>query len=392
MKKIIAGVVVVVLLLVAFFATTFYINSINEKIFAQMSQNTDYYNVEDANYTKGFLNSKGSFLAQLNDLPYTFKVNVDFSNNFFASNNAVISVLNENEDLKNIFPNEEIFKILVSAKGDDIAINAKINDINFTHDNAQLIINNTAFKITATTESVKHMQLDLGYILVKQLSQDEKLEIQNMQISEFPLAKLSFSDIFTPSRNSEQNISIDKISFKSHSIFDLDKLKVFARTAPNAQSDYDSVLKLDLAKFNLEDEENLALNNIKLELNLNNLSKKAYDSLLQNSNMDIFSMMVLTSQFLKANPEIILNNLSFDKDGKKFDANGQAIFTENNIKSQFHANTEILPSQIWSIFGDFDNYFVDKNGTYMLDFIYDDTNKSDVTTIINGERLTINPQ
>ncbi|MCV3388161.1 YdgA family protein [Campylobacter sp. IFREMER_LSEM_CL2256] len=391
MKKIIAGVVVVVLLVIGFFASASYINTINGKIFAQMSQDTPYYSVEDANYTKGLLNSKGSFIATLNDLPYSFKVNVDFSNNFFASNNAIVSILNENEDLKGIFPNEEIFKILVSAKGGDININAKINDINFTRNDTNLVLNNTSFKITGSEEFVKNMELNLGYVLLEQLSHEEKLEAKNIKISEFPIQKLSFSDIFSPSRNSEQNISIDSANFISSIAFDFDKLKIFAKTAQNAQNDYDSVLKLDLAKFNLVNE-NFMLNNINLDMNFNNLSKKAYDSLVQNSNTDIFSMMLLASQFLKANPQIILNNLSFEKEGKKFDANGQTIFTENNIKSQFHANTEILPSQIWPDFANFDTYFVDNNGSYVLDFIYDDSNKSDVTTIINGERLTINPQ
>ncbi|EAJ6142400.1 DUF945 domain-containing protein [Campylobacter lari] len=391
MKKIIAGVVVVVLLAIGFFASASYINSINGKIFAQMSQDTAYYSVEDANYTKGLLNSKGSFIATLNDLPYSFKVNVDFSNNFFASNNAIVSILNENEDLKGIFPNEEIFKILVSAKGGDININAKINDINFTRNDTNLVLNNTSFKITGSEEFVKNMELNLGYVLLEQLSHEEKLEAKNIKISEFPIQKLSFNDIFSPSRNSEQNISIDSANFISSVAFDFDKLKIFAKTAQNAQNDYDSVLKLDLAKFNLANE-NFMLNNINLDMNFNNLSKKAYDSLVQNSNTDIFSMMLLASQFLKANPQIILNNLSFEKEGKKFDANGQTIFTENNIKSQFHANTEILPSQIWPDFANFDTYFVDNNSSYVLDFIYDDSNKSDVTTIINGERLTINPQ
>lgn len=391
MKKIIAGVVVVVLLVIGFFASASYINTINGKIFAQMSQDTPYYSVEDANYTKGLLNSKGSFIATLNDLPYSFKVNVDFSNNFFASNNAIVSILNENEDLKGIFPNEEIFKILVSAKGGDININAKINDINFTRNDTNLVLNNTSFKITGSEEFVKNMELNLGYVLLEQLSHEEKLEAKNIKISEFPIQKLSFNDIFSPSRNSEQNISIDSANFISSIAFDFDKLKIFAKTAQNAQNDYDSVLKLDLAKFNLVNE-NFMLNNINLDMNFNNLSKKAYDSLVQNSNTDIFSMMLLASQFLKANPQIILNNLSFEKKGKKFDANGQTIFTENNIKSQFHANTEILPSQIWPDFANFDTYFVDNNGSYVLDFIYDDSNKSDVTTIINGERLTINPQ
>ncbi|EAK0818728.1 YdgA family protein [Campylobacter lari] len=391
MKKIIAGVVVVILLVIGFFTSASYINSINEKIFAQMSQDTAYYNVEDTNYTKGLLNSKGSFIATLNDLPYSFKVNVDFSNNFFASNNAIVSILNENEDLKGIFPNEEIFKILVSVKGGDININAKINDINFTRNNTNLVLNNTSFKIIGSDEFVKNMELNLGYVLLEQLSHKEKLEAKNIKISEFPIQKLSFNDIFSPSRNSEQNISIDSASFISSIAFDFDKLKIFAKTAQNTQNDYDSVLKLDLAKFNLANE-NFMLNNINLDMNFNNLSKKAYDSLMQNSNTDIFSMMLLASQFLKANPQIILNNLNFEKEGKKFDANGQTIFTENNIKSQFHANTEILPSQIWPDFANFDTYFVDNNGSYMLDFIYDDSNKSDVTTIINGERLTINPQ
>ncbi|EAJ0348075.1 DUF945 domain-containing protein [Campylobacter lari] len=391
MKKIIAGVVVVILLVIGFFTSASYINSINEKIFAQMSQDTAYYNVEDTNYTKGLLNSKGSFIATLNDLPYSFKVNVDFSNNFFASNNAIVSILNENEDLKGIFPNEEIFKILVSVKGGDININAKINDINFTRNDTNLVLNNTSFKIIGSDEFVKNMELNLGYVLLEQLSHKEKLEAKNIKISEFPIQKLSFNDIFSPSRNSEQNISIDSASFISSIAFDFDKLKIFAKTAQNTQNDYDSVLKLDLAKFNLANE-NFMLNNINLDMNFNNLSKKAYDSLMQNSNTDIFSMMLLASQFLKANPQIILNNLSFEKEGKKFDANGQTIFTENNIKSQFHANTEILPSQIWPDFANFDTYFVDNNGSYMLDFIYDDSNKSDVTTIINGERLTINPQ
>ncbi|EGK8058889.1 YdgA family protein [Campylobacter lari] len=391
MKKIIAGVVVVVLLVIGFFASASYINTINGKIFAQMSQDTPYYSVEDANYTKGLLNSKGSFIATLNDLPYSFKVNVDFSNNFFASNNAIVSILNENEDLKGIFPNEEIFKILVSAKGGDININAKINDINFTRNDTNLVLNNTSFKITGSEEFVKNMELNLGYVLLEQLSHEEKLEAKNIKISEFPIQKLSFNDIFSPSRNSEQNISIDSANFISSIAFDFDKLKIFAKTAQNAQNDYDSVLKLDLAKFNLVNE-NFMLNNINLDMNFNNLSKKAYDSLVQNSNTDIFSMMLLASQFLKANPQIILNNLSFEKEGKKFDANGQTIFTENNIKSQFHANTKILPSQIWPDFANFDTYFVDNNGSYVLDFIYDDSNKSDVTTIINGERLTINPQ
>ncbi|EPP8196633.1 hypothetical protein UPTC5044_1525 [Campylobacter lari] len=391
MKKIIAGVVVVVLLVIGFFTSASYINSINGKIFAQMSQDTAYYSVEDANYTKGLLNSKGSFIATLNDLPYSFKVNVDFSNNFFASNNAIISILNENEDLKGIFPNEEIFKILVSAKGGDININAKINDINFTRNDTNLVLNNTSFKIIGSEEFVKNMELNLGYVLLEQLSHEEKLEAKNIKISEFPIQKLSFNDIFSPSRNSEQNISIDSVNFISSIAFDFDKLKIFAKTAQNTQNDYDSVLKLDLAKFNLANE-NFMLNNINLDMNFNNLSKKAYDSLVQNSNTDIFSMMLLASQFLKANPQIILNNLSFEKEGKKFDANGQTIFTENNIKSQLHANTEILPSQIWPDFANFDTYFVDNNGSYVLDFIYDDSNKSDVTTIINGERLTINPQ
>ncbi|EHL5011396.1 DUF945 family protein [Campylobacter lari] len=391
MKKIIAGVVVVVLLAIGFFVSASYINSINGKIFAQMSQDTAYYSIEDANYTKGLLNSKGSFIATLNDLPYSFKVNVDFSNNFFASNNAIVSILNENEDLKGIFPNEEIFKILVSTKGGDININATINDINFTRNDTNLVLNNTSFKITGSEEFVKNMELNLGYVLLDQLSHEEKLEAKNIKISEFPLEKLSFNNIFNPSRNSEQNISIDSANFISSIAFDFDKLKIFAKTAQNAQNDYDSVLKLDLAKFNLVNK-NFMLNNINLDMNFNNLSKKAYDSLVQNSNTDIFSMMLLASQFLKANPQIILNNLSFEKEGKKFDANGQTIFTENNIKSQLHANTEILPSQIWPDFANFDTYFVDNNGSYMLDFIYDDSNKSDITTIINGEKLAIDPQ
>ncbi|WP_139453094.1 DUF945 family protein [Campylobacter armoricus] len=386
MRKIIATAVVLVLLVIAFCTSTSYINSINEKIFTQMSQNTMYYNVEDVNYTKGFLNSKGSFIVTLNDLPYSFKVNIDFYNSFFASDNAVVSIINENEDLKEIFPNEEILKILIGVKtGNKITINAKINDINTTRNDVDIIINNFNFTANTQDEFIKDMHLNVNHFLLKQA--DESFELKNIKISEFPIGNLNIIDIFNPTRNSEQKISIETIKFIDELL--LNNLNIYAKTTSNTKNNYDSVLKIDMKDFKLPKQQ-LTLNNIILDANFNNISKKAYDDLVQNSNTDIFSMMLLASQFLKENPEIILNNLSFEKEGKKFNANGKTIFTENNIKSQFHANGQILPSQIWPEFVNFDTYFIDNNGSYMLDFIYDDSNKTDVKTIINGERLITN--
>ncbi|AJC87002.1 DUF945 family protein [Campylobacter sp. RM16704] len=386
MKKIIAGVVVLVLLVMGFFTSAFYINSTNEKIFAQMSQDTMYYDVEDANYTKGFLNSKGSFIATLNDLSYSFKINVDFSNNFFASNNAVVSIINENEDLKGIFPNEEIAKILIGIKfGNKTTINAKVNDINTTRNNVNIIINNFNFVANTQDEFIKDMYLNISHFLLKQA--DESFELKNIKISEIPIGNLNFKDIFNPTRSSEQKINIEAIKFIDELL--LNNCNIYAKTISNTQNNYDSILKINIKDFQLPKQQ-LTLNNIILDTNFNSISKEAYDALVQNSNTDIFSMMLLASQFLKANPEIILNTLSLEKENKKFNANGKILFTENVIKSQFHANTQILPSQIWSEFANFDTYFIDNNGSYVLDFIYDDSNKTDVKTIINGENLIIN--
>lgn len=389
MKKTIISIAVLVVLFILFFVSTSYMNSINEKFFNYVSKNTLYYQVEDVNYTKSLLNSQGNFIIKLNDLPYEFKVNANFSNVFFASNNVKISITNQNDDFKDIFPNEEIGNI--NAKFNPFNINSninlklKINNVNYNNEQTGSIKWNDIYIALNTKEGlVKDIIYNIG-----DFSVDDKINIKNAHVVEIPITALKFEDIFNPTRNSEQNISIEYANFTDEAVFD--NLHIYAKTIPNTQNDYNNDLKLTLNKLHLI-QEDLLLNNINLDANFNNISKKAYEQLMFSPNIDIFFMMAIANEFLKANPEIILNNLSFEKEEKKFNANAQAIFTQNNIKSQLHINTQILPSQFWPTFEYFDSYFVDENGTYVLDFIYDDSDKNDIKTIINGEGITLNPQ
>ncbi|TXE88175.1 DUF945 domain-containing protein [Campylobacter volucris] len=384
MKKIIMGIIFLISLVVLFFISTFYINSINEKIFNQISKNTDYYQVEDINYTKNFLNSKGSFKILLNDLPYIFTINIDFSNIFFASNNAKISIINENEDINDFFTNKEIMKIFVNIKTHDkIAINAKFNDINTTKDNKTLLIKNFDIHIDLKEKFVEKIQLDINHFLFE--DDYKKLELKNAQITEFPFEGLKFEDIFNSSHNGEQKINIELIDLQDAII---NTLKADIKTTINANNDYDGLLKLNINRFQAPFKD-FSLDNINVDLNFTNLSKKAYDQYLQ-SNGDFFSMMILFSQFLKSDPEFFLNDFSFLKEEKKFQAKAQALIKNNNIKTQANIKSELLPSQINPQFNNFDMYFVDNNGSYTLDFNYDDTNKSDIKIILNGEEFNSN--
>lgn len=383
MKKIIAGIVLLTTLVVLFFISTSYVSSVNEKIFNHISKSTDYYEVKDVNFTKNFLDSKGSFKISFNDF-YIFTINIDFSNIFFVSNNAKISIINENEDMNDLFTNKEIMKIFVNVKANDkIAINAKINDINTTKDNKTLLVKNFDINIDLKEEFVKEIQLNLNHFLFE--DDYNKMELKNVKIAEFPFENLKLEDIFTPARTGEQKIDIELIDLKDVIV---SKLKANAKTLTNANNEYDGALKFSMDKFSLPSN-NLSLDNINMDMKLVNISKKAYDQYLK-SDGNIFSLMVLSNQFLQSNPEIFLNDFSFSKEEKKFQTKAQAIVKDNNIKAQANINSELLPSQIIPEFNNFDMYFVDNNGSYTLDFSYDDSNKSDVKTILNGEEFNPN--
>ncbi|WP_291951897.1 hypothetical protein [Campylobacter sp.] len=381
MKKIIAGIVVLAFIL--FFASSFYMNSLNEKVFSYISKNTSYYKIKDVNYTKGLLNSKGEFRIIFNDPSYSFKAQVDFSNIILTSNNVKISIFNENEDLKNVFPNEEILKILINTKlNNKIIANAKLSDLNTTYNDTDIVVKDLNLIINGNDIFVDNMQLNANYIFFKQSSQDDEvIELKNIKIFETPINKLKFEDIFNPARNSEQNTTIENINFLNEII--LKKLNIQTKTTTNSQNNYDNALKVNLEKLQLL-QNNFILDDMALAIDFKNISKEAYDKIIQNSQVHLFSLI---DNFFQSNPQILLDDFSFSKENKKFTANGQTIVKDNSVKSQIHIQSQLLPSQIINNLKNFDTYFVDQNGTYVFDLIYDDSNKTDVKTIINGKQV-----
>ncbi|MCR6573661.1 hypothetical protein CINS5915_02590 [Campylobacter insulaenigrae] len=384
MKKIILG-IIVVFAFVAFFASSFFMNSLNEKVFSYLNADTSYYKVEDINYTKGLFNSKGEFKVTLNNIPYSFKVNIDFSNIILTSNNIKISILNENEDLSNIFSNEEILKILINTKlNKKIIVNARLNDLNTTHADTDIVVKNLNFIINGSDIFIDNMQLNADHILFGQPSQEDGMvELKNIKISEIPTSQLKFEDILNPSRNSEQNTTIESINFLNEII--LKNLNIYTKTTTNPQNNYDNILEVNLANLQLLPN-NFILDDIALAMDFKNISKEVYDKILQNSDTNLFSLILLANNFLQTDPQIFLNNFSFSKENKKFVSNGQTIVKDNSIKSQVHIQSQLLPSQIIGDLENFDEFFVDQNGSYVFDLIYDDSNKTDIKTIINGEQ------
>lgn len=388
MKKVIIVVLILILLIIAFCASIFYTSSFNERIFNSISKgNTLYYDTEDINFTKGFLQSKGSFKLIPKDIQIAFDVDVEFNNNFFSKNNATAFIYNE--ELKKYTPDGKIAQIFFNfGLNGNKNIKFELNDLNISDNSTNLQTKNAYISVKGG-EFIEKIEANMDYFTFEE--PEGKMEINNLKISQIPIVKIDFNENLNLAslHESDQNISVQ--SFFIRPFLGIDNINTQATTKINEQNNYDSTFKANIDKFNLKEleQKDIAIDNIKLDMDFKNISKTAYDKFLQNSDTNILYTMSLVGQFLKANPKIILNDFSFQKDGIDVNATAQIAFEENNTKANALIKSKELPSKISDNLKQFDGFFVDDNGSYTLNFIYDDSDKNNVKNFINGKNYTL---
>lgn len=384
MKKIIS---ILAILIIAYFAHIFYISKLNQKIFNLITQNTEFYKIENVNFNQGFFKSHATYDIVFTNLNKNLKSKVELNmyNNFFTSKNI------EGNFSSPFFDSDEILgKFNTKITFNDANFNIYFNDINLNHKKENFIFKGLKANILFDKQiKIKNTSLNIDQIIVDSFY--EHIKIDNISFNNHINTALHINEFLNTFHESEQeikisNLDIDKINFTNI----ISRMDI--NLNDNNTLNFNMSLNIDNISNEITPDSKEEIKNLKLNLSLNQISKKILENLNKELNQgEKPNLEVYLKEFLKFNPSLNMQEFSFFKDKKeiKMNANIQTYNTDYQIKATITSDEKIsklFPSTIF--IGGFDEYFVQKNGKYIMDFSLNNT-ENDFHMKINGNDLNL---
>lgn len=419
MKKtsILASVTIAVLLL-AYFAQVYFMSEASQKAYEKLvAYKHPYYTILDINITKGLFNSKAEFLVKINgnnildstdENEQSYEVirflktleNIDginlvvnTKNNVFAKNNIEILLANPSYDEKSKgdlasikYPVSAYFDLSLSAqiKGD---LTLKLADMDVKMGKESLLSQNTYLVLKDfSSNELKFGALELNSDKFIAGSKRDKIDIQKLNYVENFKQAINIAqhhDAYVLGKGffeSKGVFSLEKLSFQG---VDINKLTLETQIEKNNEESFNMPFKFSIAEI-----ANAGMNvkNIKFDLNTNNISSKWFNTISssQSSGEFYFDLFASTS------PKIELNDFSITINDANISAKAQASFTKDASKANANVISDKKLGEIHLMFAllGFDSMFVQKDGKYVLDFIYDDSDKNNITAKLNENDIS----
>lgn len=410
MKKIIIAAVVAVLVLVAYLAQVAYMGSLNEKIYSFITTyKNDIVSIEITDFQKGFFNHKAkvNLYVKIPDddmvrgmgmgLSQTpIPAEIHLKNNIFAKDNIIIDIENPfYEIMKGALASsegqmsfEKVFlrlkialslsqKIAIKTEFTDIDIDKegfvlklqKLNGILLTDANGSLY--DAALNLDKFDFKVNVWGSTLSFFIGKTIF-DSKFE-----------AGVKFDDYLNNLAAAQSKGSIEKISFDDLTITGIKY---------DENSSVENELVNSVADISIQaitsDLKGIFLDNIRSHIEIGNFSPTLLNA-LEHYNPYLMDDESFLMELFATNPVIELSDLSFNSKGKEFNSQGALRGSLNDYRINFSAQSQAAPSEIlppFSFIG-IDEFFVQKDGKYVADFLLESDYKS-TKMLLNGKDIS----
>lgn len=396
------------LLSLIFLIQFFIINSKNEEFFNKLSQ-SEFYEVSNKQFKKGFLSSVGSFEAKLGELNFVFQG--QFSNHIFTSKNVkfAISVADKEEFkqlLYDLFFNRYSHDLnAFKFEFDEMILSGFASKSLFGAAEVQIALHDINLRDTQGGDYAEGYEIrggKLGFTLDSsgKLIRDKLsialLDIVNDRLT-FTLKEAVFGgDYQTPIDIFSQN-EVSYEEFKSNFTLAFKELRAFnafndivlngleSQTGVSAKSGVANVQShLLLGGFDFKGlAEKFKLDEVRYDFELKNIALLTPLELLSEPDNLLFAKL------LAAKPELNATNFSFKNNGKTFfSTHHLTAWSEAGAnfaaKIKFDAKSEFKLSQISPSLTPFERLFVTKDGFEVME----------LTSQINGteEKITLNKQ
>lgn len=412
MKKtsILASVTIAVLLL-AYFVQVYFMSAASNKAYEKVvAYKSPYYTILDSNITKGLFNSKAEFLVKINAdnilnsldeseqsyrlirLLKTIELNsinliVNTKNNIFAKNNIEILLANPSYDEKAKesvmgvkYPLSAYFDLSLSSKikGD---LTLKLADMDAKMGRDKILSKNTYLLLKDFSSSLKFSALELNSDSLVAGSDRDSINIEKLNyvenfkeaidIKQYHEAYVLGKGFF----EAKGVLSLEKIKLQDGA--NINKIKLETQLEKNNEESFNMPFKFSIAEIV---NKGLDVKNIKLDLNANNISTKWFNAISLSSGDEFYFDL-----FSSTSPNIKLNDFSITINDANISTKAEANFDKGITKANANVVSDKKPSQIHLMFAllGFDHMFVQKDEKYVLEFIYDDSDKNNITAKLN---------
>ncbi|TEY04487.1 DUF945 family protein [Campylobacter sp. US33a] len=397
MRKKLFGMIIFVLILL-YFIQIYFMGLMNEKIVTQILNEKRFFQVQNINYQKGFFNSHLEFDIFLKQEEFDFlspnlenyplHMKLEISHNIFSKNTFLGVLENTSKDFEAILEDNIIAKI--NAKffpfmKNDILIS--LPSIDFSDDMAVLkldkmdiVINLDETKIYTLGLKINKLQFSSNQddIILTDLSYDEKFK-EGIEINNFG-KDLKFGN---------SSLSLKQIQIQKSKIEDL--LISFSSSkndisAPTFDLNLDLKIKSLILKNDIFPMFEGNFQNIFLNLEIDKISKKAYEDFIMQKTMDI---KVLIREFLSFNPFVKLNNFSFSKNENKFISKADAKLSLDGYKVNVHAQSDVGVGEFFPILNLTEGFFIEKDGKFYLDLKANTMIRGEESMELNGKSYAL---
>lgn len=382
-----------IFLVIAYFVQIFYIGKLNQEFFNNLAKENEIYKIDNLNFNKGFFKSSASFDLILKDERYNsfnikdkIPVFIKINNNFFAKNNLEVDFTNPFKDLDVYLTNSLLAKIFINVSLNYIDVNVKFSDLNISDDmfffkaiskdaNLNINLNQDIF--------VNNVKFNAKFIDL-QFANGENMSFENIFYEDkydvaIPLSVYLMRNI----EESIMNISVDNIIYNEE--YNLKNLTLNNKVKFNDDNEtFNDKLKLKISNINMKSkfhEQNLS--NLDLDLKINNIFK------------DINSQTYLDEQdyyekLLSYRPNFVLDNFSFSSYDKNVSVKADVLMENYGYKANINVVSDDKMSKIFpiSIIFGADDYFIEKDGKYEMNIVFDNTDLNSTKFNINGKDIS----
>lgn len=408
MKKIIIAAVIAVLVLVAYLAQVAYMGSLNEKIYTLITTyKNDIVSVEISDFQKGFFNHKAkvNLYVKIPDDDMMMRgmglsqtpipAEIQLKNNIFAKDNIIISIENPlYEVMKGALASSEgqmnFDKVFLRIKialslSQKIAIKTEFTDIDIKQQGLEFSLKNFGGTLSMDTNGVLYdTVVNLDELNFKMSFWGNTLSFfigKTMLDSKFE-AGVKFDNYLNNLAAGKSKGSIEKISF--------DDLTITGIKYDENNSVENEIIN-SVADINIQsitsDLKGIFLDNIRSHIEIGNFSP-TFLNVLERYNPYINDETILM-EFFASNPVIEVSDLSFNSKGKEFNSQGTLRGSLSDYRITFSAQSQAAPSEIlppFSFIG-IDEFFVQKDGKYLADFLLESDYKS-TKMLLNGKDIS----
>lgn len=410
MKKIIIAAVVAVLVLVAYLAQVAYMGSLNEKIYTLITTHkNDIVSIEIVDFQKGFFNHKAKvnlYIKIPNDdmvrgmgLSQTpIPAEIHLKNNIFAKDNIIIDIENPlYEIMKGALASsdgqmnfDKVFlriKIALSLS-QKIAVKTEFTDIDIKQQGLEFSLKNFGGTLSMDTNGVL-------YDTVVNLDElNFKMNVWGNTLSFF-IGKTIFDSKFEAGVTFDDYLNNLTAGVAGKSKGSIEKISFDDLTITGIKYDENSSVENELinsvADINIQsitsDLKGIFLDNIRSHIEIGNFSP-TFLNVLERYNPSINDETILM-EFFASNPVVEVSDLSFNSKGKEFNSQGTLRGSLSDYHITFSAQSQAAPSEIlppFSFIG-IDEFFVQKDGKYVADFLLESDYKS-TKMLLNGKDIS----